>query len=177
MTINIRSFTNAFLDRITPGHRVLDLGAGDGKFAHMFSECGAIVTVVDTQAPKFQDAKITVKKMKIEDFCAINGTGHYDLIFARNVIQFLDKNWVFETLFPWMDRHSTQQGIIAIETFYQDPKPPFKHFMRSLYTLQELTEYFIMWKELYTKEYSHNGLDISGQTRKFFVSSLIVQKK
>lgn len=174
--MNIRDFTNTFIDCIKPGCRVLDLGAGEGKFTQMFLERGAIVTAVDTQPPAFQDAKLTVKKMKIEDFCASKGNEHYDLAFARNVIQFLDKSWVYETLFPWIDKHLVKGGIVAIETFYQDPEPPFDHSMTSLYTLKELTSYFVTWKEIYAEEYSHLDFDMSGQTRKFFISSLIVQR-
>ena len=83
---------------------------------------------------------------------------------------------MFETLFPWIDEHIVQQGIVAIETFYQNPNPPFKRPVNSLYTLKELNSYFMAWKELYAKEYDHHGLDMNGQTRKFFINDLIIQK-
>ncbi len=169
-------FTNTFLDYLKPGHHVLDLGAGEGKFAQMFVERGASVTAVDIKLPALPDTSITTKRMRIEEFVGTSGVDHYNLIFTRNILQFLDKSWVFETLWPWMDEHVTEQGIIGIETFYQDPKPPFGHPVRSLYTLKELTAYFMTWTELYAREYSHLGLDMNGQTRKFFVSGLITKK-
>lgn len=176
MNVVEQSFTTTFLNCIQPGHHVLNLGAGEGKFAQMFVERGASVTMVDTQLPKIQDANVHVQQMSIEEFCAIENPDRYDGIFARNSIQFLDKNWVHETLFPWLEDHSSDNGIIAIETFFQNPEPPFNRHMKSLYALKELQSHFLSWNEMYAREYSHLGLDMSGQTRKFFVSSLIVQK-
>lgn len=152
------------------------MGAGEGKFAQMFVERGASVTAVDIKVPALPDTSITAKRMRIEGFVSTTGHDRYDLIFARNILQFLDKPWVFETLWPWVDEHVAEQGIIGIETFYQDPEPPFDHLMRSLYTMEELTTHYMTWTELYAREYSYLGLDMSGQTRKFFVSSLIVRK-
>jgi 2-polyprenyl-3-methyl-5-hydroxy-6-metoxy-1,4-benzoquinol methylase len=174
--MELGNFINTFLNCIKPGDNVLDLGAGEGNFAQMFLDRGAIVTAVDKQPPAFQDANLTVKKIRIEDFCASADDGQYNLVFARNVIQFLDKSWVYETLFPWIDKHLAKDGIVAIETFYQNPEPAFDRPMHSLYMLNELTSYFMTWKDLHAEEYGHLGFDMSGQTRKFFISSLIVQK-
>lgn len=171
-----QDFTKTFLSGIKPGQRVLDLGAGGGDFVRMFVDRGARVTAVDPRIPEIQDVMINSKRMEIEEFCAAENPDRYDLIFARNVIQFLDKNWTLENLFPWMEEHTSQQGIIAIETFYKDPEPPFDHPMRALYTLGELMNYFMPWKDIHAREYSHQGLDMNGQARKFFVSSLIVQR-
>ncbi len=172
-----QDFTKRFLDYIKPGQHVLDLGAGEWKFAQMFVERGARVTAVDTRPSLLRNAMITRVTMNIEDFCSATHPDKYDLVFARNVLQFLDKYWVFETLLPWIEEHLAGQGIIGIETFYQDPEPPFDHSMRSLYALKELTTHFLLWAELYAKEYDHRGFDMSGQTRKFFVSDLIVKKQ
>ena len=75
-----------------------------------------------------------------------------------------------------MEKHISSKGIIAIETFYLDPEPPFDHPTRSLYTLKELTRHFMSWNEIFAQEYDHMGLDMNGNTRRFFVASLIVQK-
>lgn len=171
-----QDFTKTFLDLLKPNQRVLDLGAGDGKFARMFVERGAAVTAVDIRIPKQGEEMFKAVRMRIEDFCSTPSTEKYNTVFLRNIIQFLDKSWVFEILFPWIDEHSADSAVIAIETFYQDPVPPFDHPMRSLYSLEELTLHYMAWVEHYTRQYSHIGLDMNGQTRKFFVSSLIVQK-
>ncbi|MEK7519161.1 MAG: SAM-dependent methyltransferase [Patescibacteria group bacterium] len=174
--MNNQDFTKTFLDLLKPNQHVLDLGAGEGKFSRMFLERGTIVTAVDIRIPKQEEEKFRAVRMKIEDYCNTPNTEKYNRFFLRNVIQFLDKNWVFEILFPWIENHSSDSSIVAIETFYQDPEPPFDHPMRSLYSLDELTLHFMTWVEHFARQYSHMGLDMGGQTRKFFLSSLIVQK-
>ena len=171
-----QDFTKTFLNLLKSNHHVLDLGAGEGNFSRMFLERGAVVTAVDSRIPKQDEENFNAVRMKIEDFCNTPNTEKYDRFFLRNVIQFLDKSWVFEILFPWIENHSSNNAVIAIETFYQDPAPPFEHPMRSLYSLEVLTLHFMTWVEHFARQYSHVGLDMGGQTRTFFVSSLIVQK-
>ena len=171
-----QDFTRKIFEYLKPGNHVLDLGAGVGDFARMFVEHGAKVTAVDPIVMTQPDPNIKTKPMRIEDFYNEHNSDQYDLIFARNILQFLDKNWVFATLFPWLEGHLTPNGIIAIETFYQNPNPPFDQPMRSLYTLQELTAHFMSWSEIFAREYNHQGLDMSGQSRQFFISSLIVRR-
>ena len=90
--MNTHDFTKTFLSHLKLGQHVLDLGAGDGKFAQIFVERGAAVTAVDTRPMNINDAMIVPKQMTIEDFCATKSAEKYDLMFARNAIQFLDKN-------------------------------------------------------------------------------------
>lgn len=175
--MNKQNFVDTTLHLVNPGHHVLDLGAGNGTFAQIFVERGARVTVVDISIRKITDPSVTTKKMRVEDFVEIEQTGKFGLIFARNILQFLDKPWVFETLFPWLDDHLSSAGVIAVETFYQDPEPPFDHPMRSLYTLQELTTHFISWEELLARQYEHRSLDMSGHERTFFTTDMIVRKR
>lgn len=84
---------------------------------------------------------------------------------------------MFEILFPWLEEHVKNNGIVGIETFYQDPKPPFDHAMRSLYTIKELTQHFVSWQELYAKEFDQDNLDLRGTLRHFYYSDLIVKKR
>jgi len=174
--MDIQGFFGICLDRVEPDCKVLDLGSGDGEFAQMFLERGAIVTAVDINPPKFKDSNLIIEKMKIEDFCASNKIDKYDLIFARNIIQFLDKSWVLETLFPWIENHLTPDGLVAIKTFFQESEPPLTNRTKSLYERKELLSCFMAWKELYSEEVSRFDFDMDGQAHKFFISSLIAQK-
>lgn len=168
-------FVNIFIENIEPGHKVLDLGAGSGEYSQMFAEKGAQVTAVDSKLPDFLDNSIISHKMSIEDFISEDDS-QYDLVFMRNLIQFLDKQWVFESLFPWIEKHLNKDGIIGIATFYKDPVPPFDHSMRSLYTLDELSQHFLKWQEIFKEQREHDGPDLSGKTRHFFINDLIVKK-
>lgn len=172
-----KEFIKTVLDCIKPGHHVLDLGTGDGRFARLFAERGAHVTAVDPEAPTTAEPLIDFKKMPVEEFMSHADTTPYDMVFMRNFIQFLDKQWCFDILFPWVGTRLRGGGILAIHTFYRDPEPPFDHPMRSLYPINELKEHFVLWPEVLAEEYCERGLDMAGQERTFFVSDLIVQKK
>ena len=150
-----KDFTSIFLNHIKPGHKVLDLGAGSGDFSQMFADKGAIVTAVDSKIPVDLGESIIPKKMKIEEFIAHENDERYDLIFLRNILQFLDKQWVFDVLLPWFQGHLNTGGIIGIETFYQEPEPAFDHPMRSLYSAPELSGHFLSWQEIHLQQYDH----------------------
>lgn len=171
-----QDFTAACLAKITPGMTVLDIGAGNGRFAQMFADRGAQVVAVDPEAPTGTPPGITFVKQKIEDFIARPGDDKYDFIFLRNIIQFLEKSWTLTALFPWLEEHTTANGLIAIETFYANPEPPFPRPLRSAYELKELTAHFSRWLEIYSAQYEHLGPDMSGHERRFFTTDLIIQK-
>lgn len=172
-----REFIQVFLDQLQTRWRILDLGAGQGDFAHKFVERSATVTAVDVLLPKLSNPAITPKRMRVEEYIAATSSETFDAVFARNILQFLDRSWVFETLFPWIANHLTPHGLLAIETFYRDPEPPFPHPLRSFYTLAELTPHFISWNELLATQSEHQGLDMAGQARKFFTTDMIVKKR
>ena len=169
-------FTSEFISLIRPGSRILDMGAGIGTFSQMFADKGALVTAVDIKIREGLDENIASKKLKVEEFVMHNSNDIYDVAFMRNILQFLDKEWVFEILFPWLDEHLTRGGVVGIETFYKEPMPPFDHALRSLYTIRELAEHFLLWQELYSEQYEEYGPDMSGNFRQFFLSDLIVRK-
>lgn len=171
-----QDFINIIFQHIQPGSTILDLGSGEGKFARMFAKRGAIVTAVDAKFRPQNEESITFQTASVEEFIAKIGTQQYDLVFMRNILQFLDKNWVFETLFPWLENHVKANGIVGIETFYQDPNPPFDHTMHSFYTTKELTEHLLTWQEMYENEFDEDNFDFAGTLRHFFISDLIVKK-
>jgi 2-polyprenyl-3-methyl-5-hydroxy-6-metoxy-1,4-benzoquinol methylase len=173
--MNMKNFTDHVLDAIHPGDSVLDIGGGDGKFAKMFVERGARVTIVDPKATASTLEQSIVETKTIEAFCSEARSEKYDAIFLRHVIQFLDRTWVFETLFSWMREHLTAHGIIAVKTFYQNPEPPFRRPVTSTYTLTELQQQFPTWTELVGRQYAHQGSDMHGQMRKFFTVDVIAR--
>lgn len=174
--MDTQNFAEAFVSIIKPNDHILDIGGGQGDFAQKFIERGAHVTIVDPKTTLVSSDQITVYKMTIEAFCAEPHPEMYTAIFARNVIQFLDRAFVFEILLPWMKEHLDNHGLIAIKTFYQNPEPPFDRPVTSLYELTELSAHFIAWPELLTQQYRHRGLDMSGQARQFYTTDIIVRK-
>lgn len=175
--MNMKNFTDHVLDAIHPGDSVLDIGGGDGKFAKMFIECGAHVTIVDPKAIASTAEQSFVETKTIEAYCREVHSEKYDAMFLRNVIQFLDRTWVYESLIPWMKEHLAEHGIIAVKTFYQNPEPPFARPVASVYSLTELQQQFPTWTELVGRQYAHQGSDMHGQMRKFFTVDVIVRNK
>ena len=168
-------FTKKFLDLVWPSQTILDLGAGIGTYSEMFADRDALVTAVDKHIPNQIGDNITCVRMTAEKF--ITQDEHiYDGAFFRNIMQFFDKTWTFEHLFPWLGNHLKPGGVIAIETFYQEPNPPFDHPLASLYTMQELQQYFGSWQEIYARHYEHKGSDMSGRNRQFYISDLIIRR-
>lgn len=175
--MKLNPFISVCFDRLRPGAEVLDLGAGDGRFSNLFAKHGAVVTAVDYKDKHAKGTEVDFVRMDIKDYIEQVSTRQYDLIFMRNVIQFLDKAWVLQTLLPWTDQHTKSGGDIAIETFHKDPRPPFAHPMRSLYTLDDLVGDAARWEVVYKQQYEHDGSDMSGAVRHFFTTDLIVKKK
>lgn len=171
-----KQFTKQFLSHIQAGWRVLDVGAGDGYFSRLFVERGAIVTAIEPNLVIDGNESIKVVKTSIENFVKDNQGGDYEAIFLRNVIQFLDKDWVINTFLPWTDERLAPNGVIGIETFFKEPLPPFEHPTVSLFGLEELLDGFSGWQTLLKGSYEHSDFDMKGTRRLFFTTDLIVQK-
>lgn len=168
-------FVNAFADFIKKGHKVLDLGSDLGIYCDIFVERGASVIAVDIEKYQHLNNAVDFRFQSVESFVETN-TADYDLIFMRNILQFLDKEWVFEILFPWLYKQTTREGVIGIKTFYQEPDPPFMHSIRSTFSSEELIYQLPLWHEVYVKEYEHDGPDLAGEMRHFFITDLIMKK-
>ena len=170
-------FTQSFISYVRTGSTVLDLGAGSGKFSEQFLDKGARVTAVDMRKPEHVREGITIIQGTVEDYVAKANREHFDLIFFRNILQFLEKEWVFSVLFPWLHDHINKDGIIGIETFYQNPEPAFNQPLKSLYRIQEFNNVLPKWQKLYSEECDFNGPDLMGRVRHFFIVDLIMRRK
>lgn len=169
------TFITTVFSTVQAGQAVLDIGAGQGIFARRFVDRGAHVVAVDPRGFELSDQLLTSRRMSIEKFI-LNDTARYDLVFARNVLQFLEKRWVFDDLLPWIEGHLTSHGIIAIETFFTEPNPPFPKALASTYTLDELRTILPHWTELLAEQYEHRGSDMQGEMRHFSTTDVILQR-
>ncbi len=171
-----RKFITEVLKFLKPEDTVLDLGAGLGKQAERFAETGALVTAVDKRTnPKVKN--IIWHKIPVEDFISNeNNKQKYQIIFSQNLLQFLNKEWVFSELLPWLNNHLEPGGIIAIKTFYQQSEPAFPEPLSSLYNADELQNFFNDYKVILKNQEEIIDSDMKGKIRKFFLTKLIVQK-
>ncbi len=156
--------------------RVLDLGAGLGSQSERFARAGALVTAVDKRTnPKLKN--IVWHKTSVEDFIAnASNQQNYRIIFSQNLLQFLNKEWVFVKLLPWLKDHLEPGGIVAFKTFYQEPEQAFTEPLSSLYNADELQNFFNDYRVIIKSQEEILDSDMKGKIRKFFITKLIIQK-
>ncbi len=172
------TFSQKTLQYIQPGSKVLDLGAGDGWFSQQALEQDALVTAVDAKAPKEQLQGIDWHVVKVQDFInKLQSQDQFNIIFSRNLIQFLDSNYVLEKLLPALTEHLQSEGILAIQTFYQDPEPPFENKVSSLFTPLDIKGALSSFHVLSEKQFEDDSVDMKGIPRKFFITNIILQKQ
>lgn len=171
------TFSQKTLEYVYPGSKVLDLGAGDGWFSRECVARLALVTAVDTQPAVTPHPQIDWDVTNVKDYLErLPAIEMFDVIFSRNLVQFLDTDWVKETMFPMLLKHLSPNGVIAIQTFYQDPEPPFESKVTSLFTLSGLKDVLLPTKILNERQFSETSPDMNGVTRTFFVTNIIAQK-
>lgn len=171
------TFSDQVLVFIQPGFKVLDLGAGKGWFSRKCLEKQAIVTAVDRSAPENLSPGIDWHTMDVKEFVErLPEKEVFDIIYSRNLIQFLDSDWVEKKLIPTLIEHLRPAGIIAIQTFYQDPEPPFESKVPSIYTVDDLRTMLAPLQILQAKGFSDNAPDMAGIPRTFFLTNIIAKK-
>ncbi len=171
------TFSQKTLHYIHPGSKVLDLGAGDGRFSRECAGLQASVTAIDVKPATTPDPNIDWQTMKVEDFVErLPKTEMFDVIFSRNLIQFLDSTWIQETFFPTLLEHLQPHGVLAIQTFYRDPEPPFESKVSSLFTPDLLRGMLLPLKVVHERQFSETSPDMKGIQRMFYVTNLIAQK-
>jgi 2-polyprenyl-3-methyl-5-hydroxy-6-metoxy-1,4-benzoquinol methylase len=156
---------------------VLDLGAGAGAHAALFAELGAHVAAVDCNPPCIRAAGVVRINLPIERWLRASPVDVFDVIFARHVLQQLDRRWVFEALLPTLSERTAPSGIVAIETFFGRPEPPWSAVGCSLFRAKELADAFAGWSVLWASEDRERGDDLSRQRRVFQSVRVIVQQK
>lgn len=174
MTAPKTSFTTVVMRYLESGMRVLDLGAGDGRWSEKFAGVGANVIAVDRQPSEklfpeidwiVSDAQDYVDRLQPQDT--------FDLIFLRNIIQFLNSTKVLESLLPKLAGQLSSHGMIAIQTFYHDPIPPFPRPLASLYHVGNIQGAVKSLQTVWSQEEKTSGLDLAGQPRTFFMTEYI----
>lgn len=158
----------------SPG-RVLDLGAGKGDQSLQFTELGFAVTAVDLKASELNNPKIKWVQSNAADFLK-EVTERYDIIYARNILQFLDKQYVKGELVNKFKKILNPGGVIDIHTFYKEPDPPFPMTFRALYEIDELKDIFKDFEVLYEVKWDGMRHDLQGQTRHFYGIEIILKK-
>jgi hypothetical protein len=139
-----------FFRTIRPFNHVLDLGAGDGRFARIFRRCGAITHAVDKHPGAVPPEKhpwvlgrIEWLQGKLEaetTLSVIRQTGPFHVVFMSNILHFLERRWVQATLMPTIIPLLTAGGTIAIQTVSRAPERPLEDPIVSLWSIEDLCD-------------------------------------
>lgn len=158
---------------------VLDLGAGkEGKFARNFVNRGAMVIAVDRD-PLEEKGRMDYIfiRSRAEDYVqSLENEERYDLIHIRNLVQFLNKDFVLDLMLPKLASCLKPRGILAIQTFKQSPVPPFEHNNHSYFDAADLKKSLSGTEILLEVEHQHHGPDMKKVRRDFYLTTVIAQK-
>ncbi len=138
---------------------VLDLGAGDGTFAQYLAELRKtnMYTGVDIlPRPNDLPANAVWHTESIEQWCEWS-CEVYDLVYVRNVLQFLDRAYTLEHLLPDLLRRVEPGGHIALSTFTAPPVPSVDLGWKSLYSLRDFSGLFTQWKTVLATQEPYFG--------------------
>ena len=166
-----------FIHHLRPNSTVVDLGSGPGQYSKKLLDHGHQVIAVDKKIV-LDTPGIDFRHQTIQDFITnLPPDFKADGWLLKNVIQFIDKEYILNTLIPTLKAHTNPNGVIAIETFFKDPEPAFDRPFTSYFYLYELTPLFSDWNTLYKQEEMDEHSDMNGTIRNFAVTTLVTINK
>jgi len=175
----MKSFLETFYSLVHSGDAALDLGAGKGIHALAMTKKGAFVTALEKKIGEehIQSSSIQWHSDDIRDWVKkTTDTELYNIILAKNLLQFCAKEWVLSTLLPVLKRILKHGGVIGIETFGAPPEPPFAQSHHSYWSLKELESEFGEWEKIFLYTGAEQRKDMGGISRKFFITDIILRK-
>ena len=171
------SLIYSFLQLLPQSGLVVDLGAGEGKYAKILAEAGHRVIAVDKKPPQDMPTGVEYETATIQDWEAnLPADFRADGYLLKNIVQFLPRDWIAGTLLPFLKDRTSSHGVIAIETFTKAPNPPFDKPHTSYYNLADLMSVFRDWKIELAEEVQEQARDMAGTPRQFHVTRLIAAK-
>ena len=167
---------NELINNLQPKSLVVDLGAGDGRWSRVLQAAGHKVIAVDKQT-KPTDVIVDWQVSSAQNWVTdLKNNFRADGWLIKNLLQFIEKDYVLQELLPKIANHTPAEGVVAIETFYQPPNPPFAKPHKYYYSLSDLEAIFGGWKLILAEEVVELGPDLSGHPREFCLTRLVVKK-
>lgn len=126
--------------------RVLDVGAGDGRYSRYMSARGCVVTAIEPFRELRWDGRLAAShRCSFEDWYAHIGRGReqFDGVLAMNMLQFLSRRDALAKVLPMMMSIIAPGGVLALETFFGEPVPMFEDgFHDGIFSQRELLTAF-----------------------------------
>lgn len=171
------AFQDLFLESIPEGGLAVDLGSGIGKYATQMAEQGHHVIAVDQKPYPVEYPNVEFVTSTVQDWLhSLPENFQASAYLVRNLIQFMDKDYVLHTLFPQIAKYLVSGGIIGIVTFTKQPEPAFDPPHKDDYNAAEILAVFDGWDVVLAEEVEEDKPDMGGTQRHFYITRLIIRK-
>lgn len=171
-------FIQTIIDNIKKGTTIIDIGSGDGFISNEFYKQGAIVKAIDKKTrPANLNKEIVFYNLTLQEFLREKSSEKFDIIFVRNVMQFIDRKEFIENILPKLTKLVNPNGILALATFYAEPILGFDKPLLATYDLKDLITITNPNKILLKRQYKCRSLSLDGKIRMFFRTELILRLK
>lgn len=148
----------------------LDLGCGPGSISRYAASRGLSVLAIDRWrvVPERIRGMEGVRYLQKDLHHWSPEEETWDIIVLLNVIQFLDRGYVLETLLPRLVKHLKPAGLIEIETFAPGSMESFN--VPSRYVSDEIVRSLTGLAILEQRMFEYDGPDMHGTKRHFHLT-------
>ena len=159
----LMKYHDFFVERISPGERVLDVGCGYGAVAYsVASRAGAVVVGIDLRAENILKAQQLFQHPNLSFLQgdALQGLPKesFDVIMLSNILEHIEQRVEFLTIVH--ERLSPQRCLIRVPMFNRDWRVPLREELAMSY-FSDPTHYTEYTQESFEKEIRAAGLTIT----------------
>ena len=159
----LMKYHDFFVERISPGERVLDVGCGYGAVAYsVASRAGAVVVGIDLRAENIVKARQLFQHPNLsflqEDVLQGLPKESFDVIMLSNILEHIEHRVKFLTIVH--ERLSPQRCLIRVPMFNRDWRVPLREELALSY-FSDPTHYTEYTQESFEKEIRAAGLTIT----------------
>ncbi len=156
----LAEMTMTMFDPIESGHRLLDIGSGEGRDAIYFAQCGLIVDALEISVPGIEKIKqySQAKGLPIHALHAnmidYEMDNNYDIIYSMGTLQFLPME-KRRKHFENYKKHTCVGGINTHLVFVEKPfitLAPDWQKNEFFYRSGDLASYYYDWQIIYCEE-------------------------
>ena len=159
----LMKYHDFFVERISPGERVLDVGCGYGAVAYsVASRAGAVVVGIDLRAENIVKARQLFQHPNLSflqgDVLRGLPKESFDVIMLSNILEHIEQRVEFLTIVH--ERLSPQRCLIRVPMFNRDWRVPLREELAMSY-FSDPTHYTEYTQESFEKEIRAASLTIT----------------
>jgi len=159
----LMKYHDFFVERISPGERVLDVGCGYGAVAYsVASRAGAVVVGIDLRAENIVKARQLFQHPNLSflqgDVLRGLPKESFDVIMLSNILEHIEQRVEFLTIVH--EHLSPQRCLIRVPMFNRDWRVPLREELAMSY-FSDPTHYTEYTQESFEKEIRAAGLTIT----------------